>query len=672
MSPDESVKLLKSVGDKKANLLEKLGIKTIRDLLYYVPRAYETPGQLAATSDLRPGGVYSVNAVIDKAPNLRRIRKGFSLTTFSLSDEAGNVEAVFFNQPYLSRMYHKGDKVFVSGATKIVGRRLQFTNPHMEKGHNFETGLNPVYPLTAGLTQKAMRILMKAAVETCASSVKETLPEDFRKVYGLAEITYSLKNIHLPKDEESIEAAKKRLVFEELLLFNLALLQRENTEKGEAVSLKSDERTRKVFISLLDYTPTNAQLRVMREIEEDLSKQQPMNRLMQGDVGSGKTTPAFYAMYICAKNARQSVMMVPTEVLAKQHFKNACSLFMGTGINVELLTGSTPAAERRLISQNIAGGNTDIVIGTHAVLYDNIQFSNLGLIITDEQHRFGVNQRAKLESKTNAPHTLIMSATPIPRSLALIIFGRTDISVIDEMPPGRQPVKTFVVSEHKRSDMYGFLEKEITSGSQVFVVCPLIEQSEALDAKSSEEVYYELKNRFGEQNTTLLHGRMKPDEKNETMERFKNKKFSILVSTTVIEVGVDVPNATIMIIENAERFGLAQLHQLRGRVGRGEKRSYCFLMCENNDNERLSILTKTNDGFKISEEDLKLRGPGQFLGSQQSGSSDLYMANMMGDMKLLKQTRDVALKLEAHSGALYKELLKQATERFSFDNITIN
>ena len=672
MCPDDSIKSLKSIGDKKARLLLKLGIKTIRDLLYYMPRAYETPGRLVEVCGLRPNDTYSLNAVIEKAPSYRRIRKGVSLTKFSLSDDTGSVDAVFFNQPYMSRMYKKGDEVYVSGPIKLIGRNLQFTNPHIEKGNRQITGLSPIYPLTAGLTQKSMRLLMKTAVESCSVLLKETLPEDFRQIHNLADINYSIKNIHLPKDEQCLEAAKRRLIFEELLLFNIALLKRESAEKGEALPLESSEETRNEFLSLLKYSLTNAQLRVMVEIENDLALQKPMNRLMQGDVGSGKTTPAFYAMYICANNARQSVMMAPTEVLAKQHFKNACELFNNTGINIELLTGSTPAAQRKLISQNSAAGNTDMIIGTHAVLYDNVQFANLSLVITDEQHRFGVNQRARLESKSDAPHTLIMSATPIPRTLALIIYGKTDISIIDEMPPGRQPVKTFVVGEHKRSDMYGFLEKEISSGSQIFVVCPLIEQSDMMEAKSSEEVFNELKSRFGERNTALLHGRMKPEEKNETMQRFKNAEFSVLVSTTVIEVGVDVPNATIMIIENADRFGLSQLHQLRGRVGRGDKRSYCFLMCEQSDNKRLQILAKTNDGFKISEEDLRLRGPGQFLGNRQSGVSDLYMANLIGDMRLLKQTRKIALDLEKAHSSLYESLVKLAAERFSFNDITLN
>ena len=672
MSPDESIKSIKSIGEKKARLFLKLGVRTIRDLLYYAPRSYETPGQLVKISALRPDGIYSINAVIDKAPVFRRIRKGVTMTTFTLSDETGNVDAVFFNQPYLSRMYHKADEVYISGSTKLIGRRLQFTNPHIEKGKAQLIGFCPIYPLTAGLTQKSMRIIMKSVVEDCLGCVEETLPAGVRERYELSDIKFALKNIHLPKDEEYLERAKRRLVFEELLLFNIALLKRESAETSSAPVLKSSDKARDEFISMLNYTPTLAQMRVMKEIEEDITNQKPMNRLVQGDVGSGKTTPAFYAMYICAKNGRQSVMMAPTEVLAKQHFKNICSLFKDTGINIELLTGSTTSPQRKLISEKATGGMADIIIGTHAVLYDNIQFADLGLIITDEQHRFGVSQRARLEAKSSTHHTLIMSATPIPRTLALIIYGKTEISVIDEMPPGRQPVKTFVVGEHKRDDMYTFLEKEIASGSQIFVVCPLVEQSEMLEAKSSEEVYEEFKERFGEEKIALLHGRMKPEEKNEVMDRFKNAEFDILVSTTVIEVGVDVQNATIMIVENADRFGLAQLHQLRGRVGRGDKRSYCFLMSEQSDNKRLEVLTKTNDGFKISEEDLKLRGPGQFLGSRQSGVSDLYMANLIGDMRLLKQTRNIALEIENTDEELYNYLVQQASKRFSFENITIN
>ncbi|MBT7122634.1 MAG: ATP-dependent DNA helicase RecG, partial [Clostridia bacterium] len=652
--------------------LSKLGIYTMRDLLYYMPRDYELTGQRVSIRDLKPDGAYSITALIKGNPNLRRVRNGVTLTTFSFSDETGNVEAVFFNQPYLKRMYKNGDKVFVSGKTKIVGRKLQFTNPSIEKGNGGNEGLLAVYPLTGGLSQKVMRILMKSALSVSKRSIIDIFPNDFRAKYTLAEVNYCVSNIHLPADDDTLAIAKHRLIFEELLLFNIALLLRESSGKNNAPKLISDSAIQNEFLSMLSFKLTNAQHKVMSEIAGDISKARPMNRLMQGDVGSGKTTPAFYAMYICAKNKMQSVMMAPTEVLAKQHYKNAIETFANTSINIEIITGSTTAAARKHILANIAGGLTDIVIGTHAVLYDKVQFATLGLIITDEQHRFGVNQRAMLKSKSTSPHTLIMSATPIPRSLALILYGKTDISIIDEMPPGRLPVKTFIVGENKRSDMYDFLQKEIDSGSQIFVVCPLVEQSDSLDVRSSQEVFEELCKCLGEKNVALLHGRMKPTEKNTIMDKFKNHDFSVLVSTTVIEVGVDVPNATIMIIENAERFGLAQLHQLRGRVGRGAKRAYCFLMCERTDIERLDILTKTNDGFKISEEDLRLRGPGQFLGSKQSGISDLYMANLIKDMKLLKTTRTIAYVMANDNAPLYTKLKQIAEKRFAFEKITIN
>jgi ATP-dependent DNA helicase RecG len=363
-------------------------------------------------------------------------------------------------------------------------------------------------------------------------------------------------------------------------------------------------------------------------------------------------------------------MMAPTEVLARQHFENAQRVFPDA--NIELLTGSTPSAQRKAAYENIAGGLTDVVIGTHAVLYDNVQFARLGLIITDEQHRFGVAQRALLETKATAPHILIMSATPIPRTLALILYGKTDMSIIDEMPPGRTPVGTFCVSEAKRDDMYGFLESETANGSQAFVVCPVIEQNEENGMRSSEEVFELLKKRFPR--VALLHGKMSAAEKNETLKQFRDKQYDILVSTTVIEVGIDIPDATIMIIENAERFGLAQLHQLRGRVGRGEKKSYCFLMCSDAQNERLKVLTKTNDGYKIAEEDLRLRGPGEYLGSNQSGVSDLYMANLIRDMKLLKETQQIAKDLHDENGDMYRTLEAAARKRFDikFEQTAVN
>jgi len=674
MQLNSPVGKVKGIGEKKAKLLAKLNIETIGDLLYHMPRSYEQAGKSVHICELEEGGTYQVTAVICDEPKLRRVRSGLNLTTISLSDETGRVEAVFFNQPYLKNMYKLHETVCISGSVKRVGRRFQFTNPSMDKHVAHQEGLLPVYPLTAGISQKVMRLVMRAALDALSGMIQEIFPAEFRSRYELAEVNYALKNIHFPSDEAALEQAKYRLIFEELLMFNIALADREKTARQGAYPCAVSDAQRAGFLQRLSYRPTGAQLRVMDEIERDMEQTKPMNRLLQGDVGSGKTTPAFFAMHICVANGHQCVMMAPTEVLARQHYENACRVLGNIGVNIELLTGSTTTAQKRVICENIAAGNAHIVIGTHAVLYDNVRFADLGLVVTDEQHRFGVGQRALLETKAGVPHTLIMSATPIPRTLALILFGHTDISILDEMPPGRKPVKTFCIPEKKRNDMYGFFEKELCKQAQIFIVCPLVEESEALSVRSAEQVYEALKSRFSSWNVELLHGRMKPQQKNDIMARFKNKETNILVSTTVIEVGVDVPAATIMVIENAERFGLAQLHQLRGRVGRGIEKSYCFLMSPDQDNRRLTLLTKTNDGFKIAEEDLMLRGPGQFLGGRQSGASDLYMSHLITDMRLLRETRDIALYIRSQDPDFYSQLKQTAIQRFEkkLEKTTVN
>ncbi len=656
---------LKGIGEKKAVLLSKLGIDTVRDLLYYAPRLHDQPGERAVIRDLTEDKLCCVEAVITAEPGFKRVHNGLNFSTFALQDATGRVEAVFFNQPYIRRLYKKGDTVTVTGKLKRVGGRLKFTNPHMEHGSAVREGLTPVYALTSGLTQKTMRLAVQSALEQTFGSIHELFPADFRKHHSLAEINFSLQNIHFPADQKALEAAKRRLIFEELLLFHIALTQREQERQRGAIPLKQASDSLEQFAARLPYALTGAQQRVMREIADDMARDIPMNRLLQGDVGSGKTTPAFYAMQLCVQNGCQCALMAPTEVLARQHYENAQRILGEAGVNIELLTGSTPTAQRRGIYENIAGGLTDIVIGTHALVYDRVEFANLALVITDEQHRFGVGQRATLESKSKAPHTLIMSATPIPRSLALILFGKADVSIIDEMPPGRRPVKTFCVPEKKRSDMYGFLQKQMEEGAQVFVVCPLVEDSEDSAMRSSEQIYEELSSRFPHFGVSLLHGRMRPDEKNEVMARFKARETRLLVSTTVIEVGVDIPDATVMVVEDAQRFGLAQLHQLRGRVGRNDRASYCFLMSDDRDNERLSVLVSTNDGFKIAEEDLKQRGPGQFLGNRQSGASDLYMANLISDMRLFSEAREIAETLPSDDADLYRDLQAYAEQRFA-------
>ena len=664
---------IKGIGQKKAALLAKLNINTVVDLLYYLPRDYQSAGISASISELQEGGVYTVSAVIAAQPGVRRIRKGLSMVSLSLEDDTGRAEAVFFNQPYMRNMYHLGERVYVTGAVRRIGNRLSFTNPSIERQPPASDGLMPIYALTAGLSQKSMRLMIKAALDAAGDCVKEIFPDAFREDNKLIGVREALWNVHFPKTDKALEEAKKRLVFEELLLLCIAL-ERRNTAADGAPVIVCEEQDNKRFFERLGFTPTAAQRRVMNEIALDLHQSKPMNRLVQGDVGSGKTAAAFYAMHMCVQSGYQCVMMVPTEVLAAQHFAAAQRLFCDINVNLELLTGSTPQPQRRLICQNIAGGQTDIVIGTHALLYDHVQFARLGLVVTDEQHRFGVSQRALLESKSIAPHTLIMSATPIPRTLALILYGETNLSVIDEMPPGRTPVKTFCVPEHKREAMYGFLRQEIEQGAQAFVVCPLVEEGEDNAMRSSQQVFDELNGLFFDRGVALLHGRLSSKEKNEVMARFKQKQVRVLVCTTVIEVGVDVPDATVMVIENAERFGLAQLHQLRGRVGRGQKKSYCFLMSQSSQNPRLEIMCRTNDGFVIAEQDLRLRGPGQFLGGRQSGGCDLYMAGLIKDMKMLETAKKTARQLKQHNNGLYLQLSFFADEKFAqrFDQTTIN
>ncbi len=647
---DFPITSLKGIGEKRARLFAKIGIKTVNDIVYYLPRSYEEPALFSKIAGLTEGGNYVVCGYICEKPALKRIRKGLNLTVFTVSDQTGRIEVVFFNQPYISTRLKKGEKVYISGKVQRFANRLSFTNPAIEKKMPAE-GWLPTYPLTAGLSQKNMRLFVKSALDTI--QISDVFPEEFKEKHKLADRTDALFNIHFPKSYKALLKAKYRVLFETLLLFSIALNEKEKETKN-AHYLKCDEAEKKKFLNKLWFSPTSAQLRVMREIESDLNSAKPMNRLIQGDVGCGKTAVAFYAMHLCVCAKQQCAMMAPTEVLAAQHFATAQRLF--EGVNIELLTGGMSGAQRRAKFQNIASGQTDIIIGTHALLYDNVQFARLGLIVTDEQHRFGVSQRSALESKSEAPHTLTISATPIPRTLALILYGEANLSVIDQMPPGRKPVKTFCVPEQKREAMYQFLEKQISQGEQVFVVCPLIEESDNIGLCSSQQVYDCLSQRFKGYGVSLLHGRLDAQHKVQILTGFRENKFKVLVSTTVIEVGVDVPAATIMVIENAERFGLAQLHQLRGRVGRADKPSFCFLMSKDKNNKRLEVLCKTNDGFKIAKEDLRLRGPGQFLGIRQSGGSDIYMSTLIKNYKLFEKTRAIAQRLKNENPDLYNNL----------------
>ena len=568
--------------------------------------------------------------------------KKLLITKVFVTDGEDVVPVVWYNQPWLKDQLAPGRELLLYGKADRPRGALQLVSPTIEH----EASLVPVYRQVPGVPAKALRAAIEAALEACDANWPEDLPESIRRRYGLSERNFALRSAHFPASREALAAARRRLAFEDLLLYQVALgLTRESGREG--VRLDFDDAEIESFWSSLPFAPTGAQRRVLGEIAQDLRSPRAMARLVQGDVGCGKTAIAFAAIRLAWACGYQAAMMAPTEVLARQHYDGARELLEPMGLRVGLLTGSLTAKQHRLAHEAIAAGEWDVVIGTHALITEGVEYRRLGLVVTDEQHRFGVRQRAKLGEKGDAPNVLVMSATPIPRTLALILYGDLDISIVDELPPGRRPVATRIVPEAKREGLYGFLRQEVRSGRQAYVVCPLVEESEAVDARPAEEVYDDLRTRrLPDLRIELVHGRMRPAEKDAALERFRSGEADILVSTTVIEVGVNVPNATIMVIENAERFGLAQLHQLRGRVGRGSEESWCFLMAE--PNERLRFLASTADGFKIAQKDLELRGPGELFGTRQSGAIAEGVSLMGSDAELIRDTHDLARELLSH------------------------
>jgi len=669
------VRYIKSVGEKTEKLLNKLGIYTVYDLLCFLPRDYKDFTSVKRIDSLAEGEESAICCTVEGEPKLNRIRRNLNILKFTVSDGTGRLNVYYFNQPYLKEHIKAGDRLYLMGRMQRKVHEARMDNPLMERGAPARPIL-PVYRLTAGLTQKKLRQFVENALSAVSGARDEVFSADFRKTHGLCETNYAYENIHFPLDPHALQLAKRRLIFEELMLFAAMLDMLGGTGDEKGIPFRCGRDTVEEFEKLLPFEPTGAQKRVMGEIGKDFNGSKPMNRLIQGDVGSGKTALAFFAMYTCVKNGCQCALMAPTEVLARQHYAHACSLFQNENIRIEIITGSKTSAQKRQSVERLTAGQADILIGTHALIYENVEFFKLGLVVTDEQHRFGVRQRAKFVKKGEMPHTLIMSATPIPRTLALILYGRTDISVVDEMPPGRTPVKTHIVPEGKRRDMYGFIKSEIANGGQAFTVCPLIEANEDFEARSAEEIFEELKQVLAGTPIALLHGRMKAEEKNSIMQGFSENKIKLLVSTTVIEVGVNVPNATVMVVENAERFGLAQLHQLRGRVGRGQKTSYCFLTSHGGEkaDERLQILAKSGDGFYIAEKDLEMRGPGEFLGTRQNGVGDLYMANLIRDMSLLTQTREIYENMKKDGDPEIGAIREAALQKFKrrFEEITMS
>ncbi len=636
-----SIEQLSGVGKKRAAAFAKLGIFTLADLLAHYPRTYENRKLFKKIIELVHEETVCIKAVVSSSVSTNLVRKNFSVSTVKVSDGTGFLELVWFNNRFIEDRLKKGETYIFYGKVRLLPKKQMLTPIFEAPENQKQTGrIMPIYPLTDGLTESFMADCVAQALELTSGQVKDCLPITLRHHYQLCEINYALENIHYPLNREAYVAARRRLAFEELFLFQAALFsykERRQTGKSPILSASPDH-----FIKTLPFTLTGAQSRVISEISNDISSGISMNRLVCGDVGSGKTAVAAAAIYVAVKSGYQAAFMAPTEILATQHYEGLSKLFAAHGISVVLLCSSLSPKARREALAKLQDGSAQVAVGTHALLSENVAFCNLGLAVTDEQHRFGVDQRRLLSTKGENPHVLVMSATPIPRTLALIIYGDLDVSIIDELPPGRQKIDTFAVNENYRERVFAFLKKELTAGRQAYIVCPLVEESELTELQSVT-AYGKLlhKNGFPADKIGVLHGKMKGNEKETVMSDFKEGKISVLVATTVIEVGVDVPNATIMLVENADRFGLSQLHQLRGRVGRGIHKSYCILMSQNTQEAamaRLSVMKHEENGFKIAEEDLKQRGPGEFFGTRQHGLPAFRIANLYTDMELLKQT----------------------------------
>ena len=651
MNDKTPLRELKGVGEKTEKLFQKIGITTAEELLRYYPRTYdiyEEPVEIASAEEDK---TVSIRANIATGIYINQIRNLQVLTT-TVADASGRLPVAWFNAPYLRGTLKKGSVFILRG--KIIRKkgRPQMEHPEIFTPAAYEEiihSMQPVYGLTKGLSNKMITKLVHQILDTRPLH-GEYLPEEIRERYQLADANYAIRTIHFPKNMQELLTARKRLVFDEFLLFVLAIqLLKEKTEEAPTTFPMKPVWTTEEIIEGLPYDLTGAQKNVWHEIERDLSGHKLMSRLVQGDVGSGKTVIAFLAMVLSAENGFQSALMVPTEVLANQHYEGFLRLMEEQNIvscHPVLLTGSTTARQKREIYQKIADGEVNVIIGTHALIQEKVEYKNLGLVITDEQHRFGVRQREALTTRGNPPHVLVMSATPIPRTLAIILYGDLDISIIDELPAKRLPIKNCVVGTSYRPKAYSFIEKQVQMGRQAYVICPMVEESEGLEAENVTDYARKLQEVLpGEIKVEILHGKMKPKEKNRIMEAFASGEIQVLVSTTVVEVGVNVPNATVMMVENAERFGLAQLHQLRGRVGRGEHQSYCIFIQGNNEentSKRLKILNESNDGFYIAGEDLKLRGPGDLFGIRQSGLMEFKIGDIYNDAGILKNASEAA------------------------------
>lgn len=644
-----SIQYIKGVGPKRASRLKRLGIVSILDLIFYFPKDYEDRSNFSTIKEAIIGEKISLEVEIVGQGKITRPRRNMSILKVPFKDDSGFGYLVWFNQEYIKDRFKIGESYRVNGKINRMGMDLQVMNPVFERVDNENKigQIVPIYGLTQGLSQNEITKVMESSLREYLPLIEESLPLQLREKYKLIGLQEALRNIHLPKNNKYLHEARRRLIFEELLLLQLGLFMIKNKTQIDNDGIKFPPCVEmKEFICQLPFNLTKAQNRVLFEIQEDMDNIKQMNRLVQGDVGSGKTIIAAASMFRAVKSGYQSAMMAPTEILATQHFESLFPLYNKYNIRCELLVGSLSQKVKGNILSELKEGKIDILIGTHALIQDTVEFNNLGFVVTDEQHRFGVKQRAIISQKGNNPDILVMTATPIPRTLALILYGDLDISIIDELPPGRKEIETYAVPAEMVERINTFIEKQILEGRQAYIVSPLIEESETLDLKSVEELYDNYKNNiFKDYRVGLLHGKMKSIDKDNIMDEFKNQKIDILISTTVIEVGVNVANANIMVIYDAERFGLAQLHQLRGRVGRAEYQSYCILINNSRTKiarERMRIMQSSTDGFVISEKDLELRGPGEFFGTKQHGIPDLKIANLFRDLNILKVAQEEA------------------------------
>ena len=636
------IKYIKGVGEKRAQLFNKLGVFSLDDLVHYYPRKYQDWSKTTTVSEARHGDTVTIKATMITPVKESLIRKGLTLYKCNFSDGDNVIHVTIFNNKYLAKALRTFDDYILYGKIEKTFTSASMSSPQIEKTDG-AVGIHPIYPSTEKLNSKAIGKVVKAALEK-VEHFEDTLDDEIKSRYDLCSLDFAIRQIHFPSERKNIEIARKRLIFEELLTLQLGLIKlryKKHSENGFVIKNDFSEK----FYSLLPFAPTGAQRRAVNDCIGDMKGKTTMNRLVQGDVGSGKTAVAAALMYTVIKNGYQAAMMAPTEILAFQHFESLSKLFENTDITIALLTGSTKPREKKAIKAALMDGEIDLIIGTHALIQNDVEFKDLALVVTDEQHRFGVEQRASLAMKSTNPHLLVMSATPIPRTLGLIIYGDLDISVIDELPAGRKPIRTDVVDSSYHERIYAFIRKNVDEGAQAYIVCPLVDEGES-DLISAKEYAEKLSTTaFKGYNLGLIHGKLKAKEKDNVMNAFQRGDVQILIATTVIEVGVDNPNATIMLIENADRFGLSQLHQLRGRVGRGSDKAYCILVSDNKSatsKDRLAVMKETGDGFKIADYDLKARGPGDFFGTNQHGLPTFKIADLTRDVNLLETAQKLS------------------------------